>query len=104
MRALTEEDKQTIHKLDIIQRHLENEICFAALEGEDLYHEEKDIFIRGFIFSQGTREEAVVIGDDGFIHFHCHLTEKSIRPNLIKSVCRCLLDYLLFSEGTENND
>lgn len=104
MRELTQRDKQSINKLDVIQNHLESEICFAAIEAEDLYHEEKDIIIRGFIFSQGEREEAIVIGQDGHIYLHKQLTDKAINPNLIEQVCNCLLNYLLFSTEEEQDD
>jgi|TARA_B100000073_G_scaffold269504_1_gene229135 hypothetical protein len=104
MRALTERDKQSICKLDIIQKHLENEICFAAIDAENLHHEEKDIIIRGFIFSQGEREEAIAIGEDGIIYYHNKLTHKTIKPNLIDKVCNCLLNYLLFSTEGEQDD
>ena len=104
MRALTERDKQSICKLDIIQKHLENEICFAAIDAENLHHEEKDIIIRGFIFSQGEREEAVAIDENGCILYHNKLTNKTIKPNLINEVCNCLLNYLLYSTKEEQDD
>ncbi len=104
MRALTERDKQSICKLDIIQKHLENEICFAAIDAENLHHEDKDIVIRGFTFSQGERKEAIVIGEDGYIYFHHKLTKKIIKPNLMNEVCDCLLNYLLFFTEEEQDD
>ena len=104
MRNLTQRDKQSIKKLDNIQKEIENEICFAAFDAEDLYHEDKDIIIRSFIFSQGERREAIVIGDDCHIYFHEKLTHKTINPNLIKKVCNCLLNYQLFSKEGEKDD
>ena len=101
MRALTERDKQSICKLDIIQKHLENEICFAAIDAENLHHEEKDIIIRGFIFSQGEREEAIAIDEYGYILYHKPMTKKRIKPNLIDNICNSLLYYSML-EGEEN--
>ena len=103
MRELTERDKQSIEKLDIIQKHLENEICFAAIDAEDLHHEEKDIIIRGFWFSQGEREEAIAIGEDAYIYYHAHTSPKPIEPNLISKVCICLFEYLINEEETAND-
>ena len=78
-------------KLDIIQKHLEEEFFFTDIDVEDLYHEEKDAIIRAFTFSQGEREEVVVIGDNYHIYYHEHITEKDIEPNLIKKICSSLL-------------
>jgi len=104
MRALTKRDEESIFKLDNIQKHLENQICFAAIDGKDLYHEEEDTIIRGFIFSQGEREEAVAIDENGCILYHNKLTNKTIKPNLINEVCNCLLNYLLYSTKEEQDD
>jgi len=102
MRDLTAEDYKTIAILDDIQSVLEKEISFAELRAENLHHEEEDIIIRGFIFSQGEREEAIVIGSDYSILYHHHLTHKSIEPMLIKEVCRTLFFHLL--ETGEDED
>jgi len=102
MRELTERDEESIYKLDNIQKHLDNEICFAALDAIDLYHEEEDTIIRGFIFSQGEREEAIAIDENGYILYHKPITKKRIKPNLIESICSCLLYYLIqIGEGNE---
>ena len=103
MHKLSAKDKESIVKLDKIQRYLENEICFAAIDAEDLHHEDEDIIIRGFTFSQGTREEAVVIGEDGYIYYHHQITDVQIRPNITKEVCLCLFEYLILNKG-ENAD
>ena len=60
--------------------------------------EEKDIIIRAFKFSQGQREEVIVIGDDCHIYLHKHITDKDIEPNLIKQVCSILLYVVLANE------
>lgn len=82
---------KSIQKLDIIQEHLENQLFFTDIDAEDLHHEEKDIIVRAFTFSQGEREEVIVLGDDCHIYYHNHITDKSIEPNLIKKVCSSLL-------------
>jgi len=101
MRELTEKDEESIYKLDNIQKHLDNEICFAAIDATDLYHEEEDTIIRGFIFSQGEREEAIAIDEYGYILYHKPMTKKRIKPNLIDNVCNSLLYYSM-QEGEEN--
>ena len=86
------------NKLDTIQEHLENDLFFIDIDAEDLHHEEKDIIIRAFKFSQGQREEVIVIGDDCHIYLHKHITDKDIEPNLIKQVCSILLYVVLANE------
>jgi hypothetical protein len=86
------------NKLDTIQKHLENDLFFIDIDAEDLHHEEKDIIVRAFTFSQGQREEVMVIGDDCHIYYHNHMTDKDIEPNLTKEVCSSLLSLVLENE------
>ena len=73
--------------LDLIQYELETQITYAAIiEAEDLYHEEEDSIVRAFTFSQGEREEIVVIGSTGKIHKHWSLGDKRIVGNFIMDI------------------
>ena len=89
---------ETLEVLDKIQYALENEISYAAIDTEDLYHEEEDCVIRAFAFNQGEREETIVIGATGHIYYHFIPTKKRISGRLIRDVCSTLfvmLDTLL---------
>lgn len=96
----TPEAKETIAKLDKLEKHFEQELSYAALETENLFHEEEKCIIRAFKFSTGTREEIAVLGADGYMYAYMTTKEhisKNFRWDLLQSV-------LLFYEKEEENE
>ena len=84
--------------LNLIQERLEKNIYYAALhKTENLYHPERDEVIRAYFFSKGEREECIVIGADGYIHFMFCFTERNVSKDLMFDVMISLCD--LIKEG-----
>jgi hypothetical protein len=96
----TPEAQETIAKLDKLEKHLEQEFTYAALETENLFHEEEKCIIRSFKFNTGEREEIAVLGSNGYMYGYW-ATKENISNNFKWDL---LISVLLFYAKEAENE